>query len=248
MSSRQRLRGFVAAPVLVLLAGILLWGLSGAPSFGEFHGAYGDLLNRIAVPQRHTTNVVTAIVFDYRGFDTMGEEFILFASVTGVVLLLRKGRRDEGEAPDDDTGNDLIRVVGTLAVAASILVGLWLISFGFVTPGGGFQGGVIVASGGVLLYLVSNYRAWKAIGSSERLDPFEGLGAGGYVVVGLIALISGAPFLTNKLGPGVPGTLWSGGSAPFVNWAAGIEVAAALLLLFVEFLDEYIVPLGPGSE
>jgi len=244
----RRLRIALLAPSLAGFAALVVWALAGLPDFGNYVGPYGYLLNKVVLPERHMTNVVTAVVFDYRGFDTMGEEFILFASVTGVVLLLRRGRRDEGEAPDDDTGNDLIRVVGTLAVAASILVGLWLISFGFVTPGGGFQGGVIVASGGVLLYLVSNYRAWKAIGSSERLDPFEGLGAGGYVVVGLIALISGAPFLTNKLGPGVPGTLWSGGSAPFVNWAAGIEVAAALLLLFVEFLDEYIVPLGPGSE
>ena len=49
-------------------------------------------MNTIAVPQRHTANVVTAVVFDYRGFDTMGEEFILFAAVSGVVLLLRETR------------------------------------------------------------------------------------------------------------------------------------------------------------
>src|SRR5690242_21222265 len=102
MSSRQRLRGLIAAPVLAALGGILLWGLSRAPAFGEFHGAYGDLLNRIAVPQRHATNVVTAIVFDYRGFDTMGEEFILFASVVGVVLLLRDMR--EPSAGQDEIG------------------------------------------------------------------------------------------------------------------------------------------------
>jgi multicomponent Na+:H+ antiporter subunit B len=233
-------------PALAGFAALLVWALTGLPDFGDYIGPYGYLLNHVVLPERHMTNVVTAVVFDYRGFDTMGEEFILFASVTGVVLLLREKRRDRDESPDYSTGSDLVRVVGSLAVGATILVGLWLISFGFVTPGGGFQGGVIVASGGLLLYVVSSYRAWKSIGSEHRLDPLEGLGAGGYVIIGLAALISGMPFLTNLLGPGVPGTLYSGGTAPFVNWSAGTEVAAALLILFVEFLDEYIAPLGSG--
>jgi multicomponent Na+:H+ antiporter subunit B len=234
-------------PALAGFAALLVWALTGLPDFGNYIGPYGYLLNHVVLPERHMTNVVTAVVFDYRGFDTMGEEFILFASVTGVVLLLRKEGRGVEDAPDDSTGSDLVRVVGSLCVGVAILVGLWLIAFGFVTPGGGFQGGVIVASGGVLLYLVADYKAWKTLGSNERLDPLEGLGVGGYVVVGLAALISGMPFLTNLLGPGVPGTLWSGGSAPFVNWSAAIEVAAALLILFAEFLDEYIVPLAGGS-
>jgi hypothetical protein len=42
--------------------------------------------------------------------------------------------------------------------------------------------------------------------------------------------------------------LQSGGSAAFVNWSAGTEVAAALLILFVEFLEEYIVPISGGGS
>jgi len=38
--------------------------------------AVGTLLTHIAVPQRHVSNVVGAVVLDYRGFDTLGEEFI----------------------------------------------------------------------------------------------------------------------------------------------------------------------------
>ncbi len=144
----------------------------------------------------------------------------------------------------EEVGSDLVRVVGTLMVAGAILVGLWLIAFGFVTPGGGFQGGVIVAGGALLLFLCSSYRAWEGIGNKAVLDPLESVGVGAYVIVGLAALVSGAPFLTNELGPGVPGTLWSGGSAALVNWATGLEVAAALLVLFSEFLEEYVVPLA----
>ena len=48
----------------------------------------------MVVPERHATAVVTAINFDYRGFDTMGEEFILFAAVLGLALLLREPREE----------------------------------------------------------------------------------------------------------------------------------------------------------
>lgn len=40
-------------------------------------------------------NVVTAVVFDYRGFDTLGEATVLFAAVVGVLSLFRKLREDE---------------------------------------------------------------------------------------------------------------------------------------------------------
>jgi multicomponent Na+:H+ antiporter subunit B len=215
VSRRVRIAIFLAAAAGFGV--LLIWGFIGLTDFGHYKGPYGYVLNRVALPERHMTNVVTSAVFDYRGFDTMGEEFILFASVTGVVLLLRRKERDAGRGLDDDVGVDLVRVVGAFAVSGAIVVGLWIVAFGFVTPGGGFQGGVILAAATLLLFLVSSYRAWAVFGDEHVLDPLEGAGAGGYVVVGLAALGSGVPFLTNMLGPGVPGTLWSGGSAVFVN-------------------------------
>ena len=245
MSRRVRLAVFV--PALGVFAALLVWGLVGLPDFGHYVGPYGYLLDRVAVPERHVTNVVTAVVFDYRGFDTLGEEFILFTAVVGVVLLLRG---DEPEAPElnDSIGSDLVRVGGVLAVGAALLVGLWLVAFGYLTPGGGFQGGVVVAAAALLVFLVSSYRDWEGIGSEHVLDPLEAVGAGGFVVIGLAALVSGMPFLTNLLGPGSTGTLRSGGSLPFLNWAVALEVSAALLVLFSEFLEEYVVPLAAESS
>jgi multicomponent Na+:H+ antiporter subunit B len=241
MSSRQRLRAWIAAPVLALFAAILGWGLSGAPAFGHFHGAYGELLNRIAVPQRHSTNVVTAIVFDYRGFDTMGEELILFASVVGVVLLLRDMRQPSGSQVDP-VASDAIRLFGLIMVAVLLVIGLWLVAFGLVTPGGGFQGGVVVAGAIVVVFLAAGYRPWRRFGREGLLDPFEGGGAAAYVAVGLAALVAGAPFLHNLLGGGRTGTLVSGGSMSLLNLAVAIEVAAANLVLYTEFLESYLVP------
>jgi multicomponent Na+:H+ antiporter subunit B len=171
----------------------------------------------------------------------MGEEFILFAAVVGVVLLLRGEDKEDVEAA---VGSDGVRVIGTLMVGGGILVSLWLIAFGFVTPGGGFQGGVALAGATAMLFIAAGYRSFRPFADETALDPIEGVGAGGYVVIGLAALIAGLPFLTNMIGSGKTGTLVSGGTAVFVNWAAGMEVAAANLLLFREFLEEYIVPLA----
>jgi multicomponent Na+:H+ antiporter subunit B len=241
----RRIRLAIFAPALAGFAALLYWGLVGLPSFGDYRGPYGFVLNRVALPERHTTNVVAATVFDYRGFDTMGEELILFSAVVGVVLLLRgSAENGDADAVAASTGSDALRVVGTLMVGGAVLVGLWLVAFGYITPGGGFQGGIVIASGAILLYFSASHRAFERLGSEALLDPIEAIGAGGYVVVGLAALVSGLPFLGNLLGPGIPGTLSSGGSIPFLNWASGLEVAGANLILFSEFLKEYVVPLA----
>jgi multicomponent Na+:H+ antiporter subunit B len=247
VSRRLRIGLFVVSGLG--LGALFAWAFAGLPAFGDYRGPYGHLLNHIATPERHTTNVVAATVFDYRGFDTLGEEFILFAAVTGVVLLLREGARPEQAArASSHTGVAAVRVVGSLAVGAGLVVGAWLAAFGYVTPGGGFQGGVAIASSLVLVYVASSFAAFAPFGRERALDPLEAAGAAGFGVIGVAALATGLAFLANLLGPGKVGTLLSGGSIPFLNWAAALEVTAALLVLFAEFLQEYIVPPARGGR
>jgi multicomponent Na+:H+ antiporter subunit B len=244
----RRVRIGIFLPALAGLGALLVWAYTGLPAFGDYKGPYGFILEKIATPTRHMDNVINAATYDIRGLDTMGEEFILFAAVIGVVLLLREQKGEEDDQPEDHVDSDLIRVFGTIGLGAALLVGFWLVAFGFVTPGGGFQGGVAIASGAVLLYLVAGYREWSVFGNESLLDPLEGLGAGGYVVLGLAPIFSGLPFLTNFFGHGTTGTVFSGGSAAFVNWSAGIEVAAANLVLLSEYLQQYIVPIAKGRR
>ena len=83
------------------LAALFVWGLAGLPRFGSYPGPYGDFLNSYAVGERKATDIVSAVNFDYRAFDTMGEEFILFASVAGAALLLRKIEEEEDESKEE---------------------------------------------------------------------------------------------------------------------------------------------------
>src|SRR2546430_2799878 len=88
------------------LAALLLWGMGGLPAFGSYPGPYGDLLNSFAVGERRATDVVSAVNFDYRGFDTLGEEFILFVSVAGAALLLRKIEESKADSREDSERED----------------------------------------------------------------------------------------------------------------------------------------------
>jgi len=236
MSRRARLTLFGLAAAG--LAALLLWSITGLPKFGDYHGAYGKILNKAAPKERQTSNVVAAVVFDYRGFDTMGEEFILFGAVMGVAMLLREPREDEAPVPEDPVRSDALRAFGISFAGATLVLGLWIVAHGYVTPGGGFQGGVILAAAFLLVSLAGSYRPYRRLTPVPIVDFAEGTGAGAYVVIGLCALLIGDAFLHNLLPYGVAGKLSSGGSIPLLNWASALEVTAAFVLLFNEFLSE----------
>jgi multicomponent Na+:H+ antiporter subunit B len=223
------------------LAALLFWSLAGLPDFGHYHWPYGRVLNHVVVAERHTTNVVGATVFDYRGFDTLGEEFILFASVLGVSLLLRRDREEE-HVPRDAVYADGIRAAGLLSITVLFGIGLWLVAFGIVTPGGGFQGGVVLGGALLLLYAIGSYRDYHALTPHPVVEFFESCGVGAFAVLGFVALAAEGAYLRNFLGIGDTGTLFAGGSISFLNWATAIEVFTAMLLLFSEFLKTHMIP------
>jgi multisubunit Na+/H+ antiporter MnhB subunit len=82
-------RGIVLEP-----RGFLIFGAVALRPFGEpTRTEMDDYFNRYSQPEVAANNAVTAIVFDYRGYDTLGEATVLFTAVTGVALILRKVRK-----------------------------------------------------------------------------------------------------------------------------------------------------------
>jgi multicomponent Na+:H+ antiporter subunit B len=156
MSRGARLIVFVCSGFVLFL--VYLSGARGLPPFGHYKGPYGDVINQVAVFERHATDLVTAVNFDYRGFDTLGEEFILFISVVGVLTLLRHQREEtrkkyeEFARSDHQPGRDApvpsetVKVTTLALVGPLVLFGIYIVTHGQITPGGGFQGGVILAT------------------------------------------------------------------------------------------------------
>lgn len=235
MNVRARLGLFLVAASG--LAALYVWGLTGLPAFGDFGGHYTSYLLQHAVAERRATNVVTAIVFDYRGIDTLGEEFILFSSVMAVAMLLRDVRAEDAGRPRLAASGDALRITGLALVGLVVTLGIWLVAHGQVTPGGGFQGGVVIASALVLVFCSASYNAYRAVSPTRLVDLGEGVGAAGFAAVGLAALASGSSFLANVLPLGRHGFIDSGGTISVINALVGLEVATAFVLLFTAFLE-----------
>jgi multicomponent Na+:H+ antiporter subunit B len=220
------------------LGALLVRALVGLPSFGDYPGPYGDIVSHVVVTQRHMTNAVTAVVFDYRGFDTMGEELLLFSAACATALLLRETRDFHTESIVDRVRSDGVNAGGVLAAIATFVLALYVIAHGLLTPGGGFQGGVVLATAFVFVFLAIEYHAYSRLATTSFAEPLESFGAGAYVGLGLIAFAFGLAFLQNFVDLGVTGRLRSGGSAALVNWASALAVAGGFLVIFTEYLEE----------
>jgi multicomponent Na+:H+ antiporter subunit B len=233
-----RLRYALFAVGVCGLGALLVWGVADLPPFGHYAGPYGDIVSKVVEPQRHMANAVTAVVFDYRGFDTMGEELILFAAASAVALLLRATREHDTETIVDAVRGDAVVGVGILAAVVTLVLALYVVSHGFVSPGGGFQGGVVIAAAFVLVFLAAEYHAYSRIATTKLGEPLEAFGAGAYIGLGLVSFAFGLAFLENFMDLGVTGRLRSGGSAALVNWASALAVAGGFLVIFSEYLEE----------
>jgi multicomponent Na+:H+ antiporter subunit B len=243
-TSRRRL-----VPLLVALAtlGVCLgWSVSGLDAFGTFDGAYGQIANRITPHTDSIPEVVTSVTYDMRAFDSLGETFILFASVLGTALLLRE-RRDTGdERPRDMATADTIRLLGLAFIPAVVTVALWDGVTAGLSPGNGFQIGVILAGAALLQWAAGSYRAFRTATPAWMVEAGDGIGAAGIVTLGLAGLVVAGVFLHMVAGPGPYGTIRSGGIVLIFSWSVALEVAAANVLIFHEFLEEY-VPQLPGT-
>ena len=243
MSRRARAVLFALA-CLCVLPGIAHVALQ-MPTFGAHPLPYGDAINAAAPGERHVTNMVSAVNFDYRGFDTLGEEFMLLCAVTGVSVLLRGQRGEQRSAKPGVTAgrpipprSDAVVLVCRAGGPLILLFGLYVALHAMTTPGGGFQGGVIIASGTLLLFLGDRYDGWRRMIRSEAMDACEGAGAALYALCGFASMLLGLPFLQNVLPLGSQGDLFSGGLMLVENAGVTLAVGGGFVVLFGEFLEE----------
>jgi multicomponent Na+:H+ antiporter subunit B len=250
VTPRQRLWFFaVAAAGLVAC---LLWAFAGLPGFGHYPGPYGQVILNEAVRQTNATGVVSAVNFEYRGFDTVGEEFILFTAAAGMSVVLRKLRGERERQPEDETDigatrrssheGSAIRVPALLLVGPTALIGWWLASHAQANPSGGFQGGVILASAFILIYLSGEFLTFRRLSPVALLDAVEAVGAAGFATIGLAAIAMGFPYLYNFLPLGqTPGAVSSSGTIALISFFVGLEVAAAFVLIVGELLEQSLL-------
>ncbi|MFC9931396.1 MnhB domain-containing protein [Streptomyces sp. NPDC127190] len=235
----NRLRLWLLATGGAGLAALLTAACLDLPDFGGRRHPYGTRAVHASLA-RHTANTIASVNFDQRAYDTLGEMSILFAAVLGCVVLLRQARDEHRAAPEPAEVARPVRRYALLVLPVALVTGLYVIAHGQLSPGGGFQGGVVAATALHLLYLGADYRALERVRPIGVFETTDALAVSAYLVLGLAGLLAGTAFLANTLPYGTFNTLASGGSVPLLNAAIGMEVASAVVVLLANFLDQAV--------
>ena len=177
-----------------------------------------------AVDQTGAPNLVTGIIITWRGLDTLGEVTVLFLTSAIVALVLAQSK-----APADAAGPGFLPAAELLATGTRMLLplialfGAYVIANGHLSPGGGFQGGAVLASG-VLLALLAQPRLRIGHALLARVESVSGLG---YILVGLAGLVFASGFLDTAFLPlGRFGAMLSAGAIPLISVLIGLKVGA----------------------
>jgi multicomponent Na+:H+ antiporter subunit B len=170
-------------------------------------------------------NVVTAILMDYRGFDTLGEATVILASVAAVAMILGKPKT----VRRDQTLGLLARRALSAMLPLFFVFPVYVILFGHLSPGGGFQGGVSLAVLVILVHVTFGYRFGQHRIPLSLLSNVEYLSALAFATVGLLGIVSGGAYLANIAVGRVPGA----GIIPLLNLIVGMKVAAGLSSMYL---------------
>ncbi len=180
--------------------------------------------------------VVNAILWDYRCLDTVFETMVLFTALVGCLVLSSK--IVEEEKPLTIIARTGVRVAVVFILFASLVLGFR----GYVTPGGGFQGGVAFATIPVAILAAYSYRHLEEIGLKlRRAEVLRSVGLLTIAFVALLPFVAVGGYLAQNLAkawsPSVYspwiGPLYVAGSILFYNLSELLVVSMEFTAIFI---------------
>lgn len=180
-------------------------------------------------------NITTAIIVTYRGLDTLGEVTVLFltAAIVGVLLSrgTHKGKSLQRKLPQS---GELLTTGSYILVPLILLLGAYVFINGHLTPGGGFQGGAIIASAILLMLLTDPLRHF----SHSIIAAVESISGLFFIGLGVLGIFYAGGFLDNRLLPlGELGSLFSAGVIPIIYSFIGLKVGAEFSSMLVNLSE-----------
>ncbi|MFA9397805.1 MAG: MnhB domain-containing protein [Clostridiaceae bacterium] len=133
--------------------------------------------------------------------------------------------------------DSIIKSCANLALPISLMLGSYIILHGHLSPGGGFQGGVLIAGVVSILFIAYGPSEIKKVFNSERIKVSEDIGAIGFIILATLGIIYGITFFQNVLSHGTPGKLYSAGTIFWMNFAVGYKVLAGVGFLIIVMLS-----------
>jgi multicomponent Na+:H+ antiporter subunit B len=225
------MRRAVAILLLIIVALGISLSLAEIP-FGSPETKVGKHYIDEGIKETGAVNIVTSVVVNYRGFDTLGEVTVLFIAAIGLGAVLTTSVK--GETRKIQPASLVLYTGCRLLLPLILIFGSFIFLHGHLTPGGGFQGGAIIASGFLLIYLGCRERRISRAASNLA----ESLGGLVFVIIGLLGLVFGGYFLLNFLPKGTANALLSAGIIPIIYIAIGFKVGSELASIIDNLIEE----------
>jgi multicomponent Na+:H+ antiporter subunit B len=228
--------------IAVLLA-LLLYVVANMPPMGDADNPTNSsevtrrYLDR-AEEETHTDNVITGVIINYRGYDTMGEVTVIFCALAAVLAVLGREKRGKIYAYADRSrvpSSVIVRTMVAFLVPFIILFSVYTILHGEISPGGGFQGGAIIGGSMIIFTTIFGlYESSQRIPQKLRL-PLEGSAVIAFFAVGVLGLLGGGNFLTYAW-PNIAAAL----QPALVTWLTviveiGIGLGGAMIFISILF-------------
>ena len=198
-----KLIGVVVIIVGVVCAGFMLDGM--LPTIGDTQSPANSYLSTYyitnALHDTEAPNMVTAVLADYRGFDTLFETCVMFlAGVTTLMVLSSKRKVEKGKRNEHDTSSisfsgTVLDVGFRILIPVIIIYAFYVLSHGEVSLGGGFQAGALLAIAYMIDRLIPSFQNSLGAFTEETAAIIAGVGVFIYAFTGILPMFKGGNFL-----------------------------------------------------
>jgi multicomponent Na+:H+ antiporter subunit B len=243
----------IFASFAVVITGlVLLYGISDFPTFGDPRspansgvegGAPSTSLYYINESYGATKvpNLVTSVLADYRGYDTMFETVVVLAAGMAIFAILRSLGKDDDtivastrkSSIDGDHTRIIVGMTCRLAVPVVQIFALYVVAHGHYSPGGGFQGGVMLGASFILIALAGNLEDALGRFSEKSYMALASLGIIIYAGFGVVPQVLGKNFLDYGILQKI--FLTDGPEMARSHSMLGVEIGVALTVMSIMF-------------
>ncbi len=241
----------VYAAVASLVAGCIIFTLLLTVSYLPPYGEAGNPANN-EVTERYiehgmeetgAVNIVAGVILDYRAFDTFGESCVLFVAACSVMMLMKKGKKgkDEENLQNYNPKRDpVLKQLAMVLVPFNLMLGVYVVLNGHLSPGGGFSGGAIMGASLILFSSAFGYRRVRPILTEKLIKIVTFVSLTFYAVAKGYSFFTGANHLHSIISPGTPGRIMSAGIILPLNIAVGFVVTMTMYSFYALFTKEEI--------
>ena len=239
--------------ICVTMIVLPLYTVTALPAFGDpNHPINNEVSARYienGLQETGAVNIVTGMILDYRAFDTLGESSVLFTAAMVVLFLLRKDKdsarysqlaQTMDQNPHSDTyyepKNDIIlQKTATILVPIVLLLGVYVVLNGHLSPGGGFSGGAIMGAGLILYVTAFGFAKMRRFFTYKTYQRVVLVALLTYALSKCYSFYTGANHIESVIPLGTPGAILSSGLILVLNICVGFIVACTMYCFYAVF-------------